>query len=181
VRLAGSPCPPPLRTRRAAPRLLRQTSLALVPTGSGLQKQAGQKLDRFGLLTLREASKPRTAEQKLVIQNNPLQNKTCAPRSEAARAREVFSYTVNVRNRPKRTRSPRRRSRAGLPNALPTGLTTRLSAATNSLGNTRNSRPPGPLQGKRPLCPLFRLRRKSQTTRPQLQRTRTGGLGPRTE
>jgi hypothetical protein len=35
----------------------------------GVEEQAGETLDRLGLLPAREASKPRAAEPKLVVQN----------------------------------------------------------------------------------------------------------------
>jgi hypothetical protein len=38
-------------------------------TAGGVEEQAGEKLDRLGLLPAREASKPRAAEPKLVVQN----------------------------------------------------------------------------------------------------------------
>lgn len=39
--------------------------------GGGAQEQAGEELDRLGLLHAGEASKPRTVEPELVFQNNP--------------------------------------------------------------------------------------------------------------
>ncbi|HTP25995.1 MAG TPA: hypothetical protein VMK12_10090 [Anaeromyxobacteraceae bacterium] len=45
--------------------------LLLFLEAGGIEEQAGEKLDRLGLLPAREANKPRTAEPKLLVQNTP--------------------------------------------------------------------------------------------------------------
>ena len=51
----------------------RTAGVTASSVGGGIQEQAGEKLDRLGLLPARQASKPRTAEPKILVQNNLLE------------------------------------------------------------------------------------------------------------
>lgn len=108
------------------------------PAG-GVQEQTGEKLDRLGLLLTREASKPRTAEPKLLGQNEP-PSIDCEPRSDASDAPKGRTRGLGAEEARTDVRTLRDRFRT-FP-WLPNRLSSMLAGPGNHHGNTGDAARP---------------------------------------